>query len=81
MRVVLLPCSISTSRISRAPDVSLEKGPIAGKVAGAVLLSLLNPFAALIPFVDTGAPDSAENANKTGCYDLAARSKAQREKN
>jgi len=64
-----------------SPDVSLEKGPIAGKVAGAVLLSLLNPFAALIPFVDTGAPDSAENANKTGCYDLAARSKAQREKN
>lgn len=64
-----------------SPDVSLEKGPIAGKVAGAVLLSLLNPFAALIPFLDTGAPDSAENANKTGCYDLAARSKAQREKN
>ncbi len=64
-----------------SPDVSLEKGPIAGKVAGAGLLSLLNPFAALIPFVDTGAPDSTENANKTGCYDLAARSKAQREKN
>lgn len=64
-----------------SPDVSLEKGPLAGKVAGAVLLSLLNPFAALIPFVDTGSPDSVENSNKTGCYDLAARSKAQREKN
>lgn len=64
-----------------SPDVSLEKGPLAGKVAGAVLLSLLNPFAALIPFLDTGTPDSAENTNKTGCYDLAARSKAQREKN
>ncbi|WP_341709539.1 AsmA family protein [Limnobacter sp.] len=64
-----------------SPDVSLEKGPLAGKVAGAVLLSVLNPFAALIPFVEMGTPDSAENANKTGCYDLAARSKAQREKN
>jgi AsmA family protein len=64
-----------------SPDVSLEKGPLAGKVAGAVLLSLLNPFAALIPFVDTGTPDTLENSNKTGCYDLAARSKAQREKN
>lgn len=64
-----------------APDISLEKGPIAGKVAGAVLLSLLNPFAALIPFVDTGTPDTAQNANHAGCYDLAARSKAQREKN
>lgn len=64
-----------------APDVSLEKGPLAGKVAGAVLLSLLNPFAALIPFVETGTPDPEPTAKNTGCYDLAARSKAQREKN
>ena len=63
------------------PDVSLEKGPLAGKVAGAVLLSLLNPFAALIPFVETGTPDPEPTAKNTGCYDLAARSKAQREKN
>ena len=63
------------------PDVSLEKGPLAGKVAGAVLLSLLNPFAALIPFIETGTPDPEQTAKKTGCYDLAARSKAQREKN
>jgi AsmA family protein len=82
LRVVVTPKDFSpVSLRTPLPDVSLEKGPIAGKVAGAVLLSLLNPFAALIPFVDTGAPDSAENANKTGCYDLAARSKAQREKN
>lgn len=63
------------------PDVSLEKGPLAGKVAGAVLLSLLNPLAALIPFIDTGTPDPEKATNETGCYDLAARSKAQREKN
>ena len=63
------------------PEVSLEKGPLAGKVAGAVLLSLLNPFAALIPFVETGTPDPEQSAKNTGCYDLAARSKAQREKN
>jgi AsmA family protein len=63
------------------PNVSLEKGPLAGKVAGSVLLSLLNPFAALIPFIETGTPDTAQSNNKTGCYDLAARSKAQRERN
>lgn len=63
------------------PDVSLEKGPLAGKVAGAVLLSLLNPLAAVIPFVETGTPDPEQTSKNTGCYDLAARSKAQREKN
>lgn len=63
------------------PEVSLEKAPLAGKVAGAVLLSLLNPFAALVPFIETGTPDPEQTAKNTGCYDLAARSKAQREKN
>jgi len=32
----------------------LEKGPLARKLAGAVLLSLINPLAALVPLVDTG---------------------------
>ena len=38
----------------KAPRVSLEKGPLARKLAGAVLLSLINPLAALVPLVDTG---------------------------
>lgn len=63
-----------------APDVSLKKGPLAAKVAGAALLSLVNPFAALIPFLDTGSPESQQDAQKTGCHDLAARAKAQKAK-
>lgn len=63
-----------------APDVSLKKGPLAAKVAGAALLSLVNPFAALIPFLDAGSPDTSEDAQKTGCYDLAKRANAQRAK-
>lgn len=60
-----------------SPDVSIQKGPLAGRLAGAALLSLINPLAALIPFLDAGTPDPKQDANKTGCYDLAARSKAQ----
>lgn len=63
-----------------SPDVSLKKGPIAGKVAGAALLALINPFAALLPFIDSGAPESKEYKNKEGCHDLAARARAQKAK-
>lgn len=63
-----------------SPKVSLQKGPLASKLASAVLLSLINPFAAILPFVDTGTPDSEQTANKTGCHDLAARAKAQKAK-
>ncbi len=37
-----------------APKVSLETAPLARKVAGAVLLGLINPLAAVIPFVELG---------------------------
>lgn len=78
------PLSLRTPlRISgtmAAPDVSLQKGPLAAKVAGAALLSLVNPFAALIPFLDAGSPESQQDAQKTGCHDLAARAKAQKAK-
>lgn len=63
-----------------SPEVSVQKGPLVGKLAGAALLSLMNPLAALIPFLDVGTPDTEQDANKTGCYDLAARSKAQKTK-
>ena len=36
------------------PKVSLRPGPIAARVAGGVLLALLNPFAAILPFLDPG---------------------------
>jgi uncharacterized protein involved in outer membrane biogenesis len=63
-----------------SPKVALQKGPLAGKVAGAALLALINPFAAIIPFLDAGTPDSEQNTGKNGCHDLAARAKAQKAK-
>ena len=36
------------------PDVRPEAGPIAARVAGAVLLAAINPVLALLPFIETG---------------------------
>lgn len=41
------------------PVVSIEKAPIARKLARSLLLALLNPLAALIPLVDQGDADAA----------------------
>lgn len=54
------------------PRVSLEKAPIGMKVAGAALLALINPLAALIPLVDTGDSDEAELL-AAGCQALVRR--------
>lgn len=59
-----------------SPNIALEKGPLVGKVAGAALLSLVSPVAALLPFIEAGSPDSAtDEARKSGsgCQNLAAR--------
>ncbi len=45
-----------------APAVSLELGKLAGKGIAAGLLALLNPLAAIIPFIDTGSKDEAQRA-------------------
>jgi len=52
-----------------APVVGVEKGPLARKLGGAALLALINPFAALIPLIDTGNSDAAKNA-AAGCQRL-----------
>lgn len=44
------------------PAVSVELGKLAGKVGAAALLALLNPLAAIIPFIDTGSKDEAQQA-------------------
>ncbi len=44
------------------PSVSLEMGKLAGKAGAAGLLALLNPLAAIIPFVDPGDKDAAKQA-------------------
>jgi len=54
------------------PQVSLEKGSLGAKVAAALMLSLVNPLAALIPLTD---PGSAEEAGRgaAGCQALMQR--------
>jgi len=54
------------------PAVSVELDKIGAKVGAAALLSLLNPLAAVIPFVDPGASDEAKRAAGQ-CAELAAR--------
>lgn len=44
------------------PAVSLELGKLAGKAGIAGLLALLNPLAAIIPFIDPGADKEAKRA-------------------
>jgi uncharacterized protein involved in outer membrane biogenesis len=41
------------------PAVSLELGKLAGKAGAAGLLALLNPLAAIVPFIDPGAKQDA----------------------
>ncbi|WP_394787251.1 AsmA family protein [Rhodoferax sp.] len=57
------------------PEVSLEKGPLATKIAASLLLALVNPFAAIIPLVDMGNADAARRGT-AGCQALSQRSAA-----
>jgi uncharacterized protein involved in outer membrane biogenesis len=53
-----------------APKVSLDAGKLAGKAAAAGLLALLNPLAAIIPFIDPGSSKKAAEADSE-CAALA----------
>ena len=55
------------------PSVLLEKSKLGAKVGAAALLSLLNPLAALIPFIDPGSSDDAKR-EAAQCAALAQRS-------
>ncbi|MBX3618804.1 MAG: AsmA family protein [Rhizobacter sp.] len=68
----------------KSPQVSVEKAPLARKLAGAVLLGLINPLAAIVPLIDKGddgdGPDScaqllerARQASQGGAAAAAAR--------
>jgi len=54
------------------PSVSLEKGPVAAKVGAAALLALVNPIAAVVPFIDPGAGDDAKR-EAAACQALVRR--------
>lgn len=56
------------------PKVSLSPGPIAARVAGGVLLALINPFAVILPFLDPGsASDTADEGCQKTLQQLKAR--------
>jgi uncharacterized protein involved in outer membrane biogenesis len=57
------------------PAVSLELGKLAGKAGAAGLLALLNPLAAIIPFIDPGAKKDATE-NDANCANLVKTSGA-----
>lgn len=59
------------------PEVSVEKGPLGRKVGAALLLALVNPLAALIPFIDTGDSDAAAHSG-ADCARLKQRSAGKR---
>lgn len=42
------------------PKVSPEKGPIAARVGGGILLAFVNPLAAIVPFLDPGSTTNKE---------------------
>lgn len=55
------------------PSVAVEKGPLALRAGAAILLGMVNPFAALIPLIETG-PGTDSNCAEL----LASVEKAQR---
>ncbi len=54
------------------PAISVDAGKLGAKVGAAALLSLLNPLAAVLPFIDTGSNDDA-NREAAQCHSLAQR--------
>lgn len=52
-----------------APEISIEKAPLARKIGAAVMLGLINPLAAIIPLVDVGEDDPQAK----GCPELLRR--------
>jgi len=46
-----------------APQASVEKGPIAARIAGGLALAFVNPLAAILPFMDPGSGDEKDNAS------------------
>ena len=60
-----------------APNVTLARNPLTGKVGAALLLALVNPLAALLPMLDPGNTGGAEQ-HAAGCQALAGRIAARR---
>lgn len=50
-----------------APDVSIKTGPIGARIVGGILLGLVNPLAAVLPFLDPG--EGSSDASARTCKD------------
>ena len=59
------------------PAISIEPSRIVARAGAAVLLGLLNPLAAVVPFLDPGAPNAAHQADAQ-CSAVAHRAEAHR---
>jgi uncharacterized protein involved in outer membrane biogenesis len=59
------------------PSISLDPSRVVARAGAAVLLGLLNPLAAVVPFIDPGARDAAHRAD-TECAAIAQRAEAHR---
>ncbi len=47
------------------PETSIDKGPVAAKVAGSIFLGLLNPLAAILPLIDFG--EGVDPSTESNC--------------
>ncbi len=47
-----------------APEISVEKAPLARRVAGAALMALATPVAAVLPLFDKGEDDEGDSCNE-----------------
>jgi AsmA protein len=47
------------------PQTSIDKGPVAAKVAGSIFLGLLNPLAAILPLIDFG--EGVDPSTESNC--------------
>lgn len=86
LRVVVMPRDFSPLALRTplrvrgsfaAPEVSFDKGRVAGRLAASLALAIVNPLAGLLPLLDPG-DDEAATRGAAGCHDIAARAAKRR---
>jgi uncharacterized protein involved in outer membrane biogenesis len=62
--VLALRTPVHVKGAFNAPKISVEKAPLVRRVAGAALLALANPIAAVLPLFDKGETDEGDSCNQ-----------------
>ena len=57
------------------PVITVDAGKLGARVGASALLALVNPFAAILPFIDTGKSDDAKRGAQA-CRSLSKRMEA-----